>query len=312
MVYLYAPSNGILTVDTFGTNLAYDTVLAVWTYSGGTFTHVACNDDANENTFMSEAVAYLYQGTTYYIEVVQYKNPPPPSPSASNPLSAPPIDEVVLNASFNPVAIKGVGKYDDTNSDWVYSGSWINYASPGPYNNTLHYSNTIGSHAALAFQGNQVVVTYTGYSYRGQMDVYVDNVKVGTIDQFNPGLVWQSTWVSPILTDGVHTLKLVHATGDYVDIDAIEVLQVTQPTPVGVGKYDDTHGNWSFSGNWLPLTTSGPYNNTVTYSNAVGAYATFLMDGAQFKLTYTGLSNSWECGGVCRYEPNPDRDLLGV
>ena len=119
--------------------------------------------------------------------------------------------------------------------------------------------------------------------------MYVDTnpTPIATFSEYDPNLVWQKTWLSPDLGAGEHTVKFVVKSG-YIDIDAIEVLGT--PTPVGAGKYDDTHANWRYTGNWLPLTVSGAYNNTVTYSNAVGAYATFLMDGAQFELTYTGYS----------------------
>jgi hypothetical protein len=202
------------------------------------------------------------------------------------------------------------GKYDDSELPpaydllGVYSDlHWIYYTNNGPYENTLHYSDYRGSYIALAFQGNQFIVTYTGYPNRGQMDVVVDNITIGTIDQYEPTLNWQRIWISPILANsGPHTLKLVHASGGYVDLDAIQILQVS---PAGLGKYDDTHGNWSYSGNWLPLTISGAYNNTVTYSNAVGAYATFLMDGAQFKLTYTGYPTRGEVEVYVDTNPTP-------
>jgi hypothetical protein len=77
----------------------------------------------------------------------------------------------------------------------------------------------------LTFEGTQFVLTYTGHPNRGQVDVIVDNVNVGTLDQHNASLAWQKTWVSPLFEHGFHTLKLVHATdGTYVDIDAIQVL----------------------------------------------------------------------------------------
>ncbi len=111
-------------------------------------------------------------------------------------------------------------------SAWTYSGNWTALTTSGPYNGTLHYSYTINDYATLVFEGSQFKLTYTGHANRGQMDIYVDNIKVGIINQYNPSLAWQKTWTSPIFTDDIHTLKLVHATGAYVDIDAIEVIQV--------------------------------------------------------------------------------------
>ncbi len=55
------------------------------------------------------------------------------------------------------------------------------------------------------------------------MNVYVDNVLVGSINQYG-SLSWQRTWTSSTFPLGVHTVKLVHASGTYVDIDAIMIL----------------------------------------------------------------------------------------
>ena len=288
--YAYTPaSDGILSIDTFGTNLEYDTVMAVWTYDGSAFTPVACNDQAKSGTFLSEALAYLYKNTTYYIEVVQFSQPPQGTSNAPNPLQAPAVDEVVLNASFSPASLKSPGKYDDTDPGWIYSGDWFSQTITGPYNSTLHYSTTIDDYAALAFEGDQFVLTYTGYPNRGELDVYVDNIKVGTINQYNSSLAWQQTWTSSGLNDGVHILKLVHLSGSVVDIDAI---QIFQPTPIlGSGIYDDTDPAWTYTGSWTALTTSGPYNNTLHYSTTFNDSASLRFEGLSFILTYTGNSN---------------------
>ena len=292
--YTFIPdTDGILIANTYGTDLAYDTVLAVWTVDGSTFNHVACNDEAIEGDtdYLSEVVAYLNQNTTYYIEIVQFANPPQSSPSAVAQSPENPTDEVVLNVNFSPVALKDIGKHDDIDSDWVYSGNWITAVTSGPYNNTFHYSNTITDSVALAFEGTQFlqfILTHTGYPNRGNLDVYLDNVKLGSVNQYASSLIWQKTWKSPAIPDGVHTLRLVHATGGYVGIDAVELFPATL---LGAGKYDDTNPNWGYNGNWAGAILSGPYNNTLHYSPIVDEYATLVFEGTQFILTYTGYSN---------------------
>jgi hypothetical protein len=284
--YTYqAPDDGILTVDTYGTNLAYDTIVAIWTDPA--FTHVACNRNASRATTLSEASAYVNSGTIYYIEVIQYSKAAT-SASAVHSLEASPINEVVLNAKFNPTTLLGIDKYDDNDSAWIYYGGWTLYRGSGPFNDTMHYSATIGDYALLAFQGSQFILTYAGFTNRGGVDVYIDNVNVGTLNEYNPTLVWQKTWASPHVTDGTHTLKLVHTSGTYVDIDAIEILQVT---PLRSGKYDDIHSAWAYIGDWGAYTGSGPFNNTMHYSATTGDYATLTFQGTQFTLTHTGYAN---------------------
>ncbi|MFL7869148.1 MAG: hypothetical protein AB8I58_09990, partial [Anaerolineales bacterium] len=134
--------------------------------------------------------------------------------------------------------------------------------------------------------GSQFILTYTGNTNRGQMTVYVDNVNQGTINQFNSSLAWQSTWTSSTFSNGPHTVRLVHASGSVVDIDAIEILG-----PLPAGTYDDTLGVWDYSNNWTAYAGSGPYNNTLHYSTILNEAASLEFSGTQFVLTYTGNTN---------------------
>lgn len=64
------PVGGIVTVDTRGTD--YDTILGIWSGARGALQNVACNDDTSIEDFTSQVTAELTNGTTYYIEVVDY------------------------------------------------------------------------------------------------------------------------------------------------------------------------------------------------------------------------------------------------
>jgi len=185
----------------------------------------------------------------------------------------------------------GAGKYDDTDPAWTYSsGGWAAASLSSPFNNTLHYSKVINDYATLVFEGTQFILTYTGYPNRGQMEAYVDDVLEGTIDQYSASPAWQKTWSSPTFTNGTHTLKLVHTTGSYVGVDAIQIL-----APLPPGEYDDTDPAWTYSGGgWAAASLSGPYNNTLHYSNTIDDFASLEFDGTQFILTYTGYPNRGE------------------
>ena len=59
------------------------------------------------------------------------------------------------------------------------------------------------------------------------MDVYVDGVKVATIDQHSEGWEWQQTWTSELLSSGTHSLRVVYAGGgsswSFGNLDSITV-----------------------------------------------------------------------------------------
>ena len=113
--------------------------------------------------------------------------------------------------------------YDGNDSRFVRVGTWAMLTTSGPYASTLNYSSSIGDTASFTFNGSGIVLYYTQYTNRGNIDVYVDDVLVTTINA-NGALVWQKTWSSPSLGAGVHTAKFVHVAGSVTEIDAITIL----------------------------------------------------------------------------------------
>jgi hypothetical protein len=116
------------------------------------------------------------------------------------------------------------GKYDDSSSAWHYAGSWVNYLTSGPYDDTVHYTTVEGDFARFTFIGAKFILTYTGNPDHGKMDIYLDGEKVDSLNEYNSSLQWQQSWTSELLTYERHSIKLVCEKGTLVDIDAIEIL----------------------------------------------------------------------------------------
>jgi hypothetical protein len=55
------------------------------------------------------------------------------------------------------------------------------------------------------------------------MEVYIDGTLVDTINQYSAIATWQNRWNSPVLPSGPHTVTLKHASGGYVELDAVIV-----------------------------------------------------------------------------------------
>jgi hypothetical protein len=56
--------------------------------------------------------------------------------------------------------------------------------------------------------------------------------------------------------------------------------------------YDDTHAAWEYTGNWLTYNGSGPYADTLHYTDTANSTATFVFQGpARFVLYYSKMSN---------------------
>jgi parallel beta-helix repeat protein len=129
--------------------------------------------------------------------------PVSPSPTSTTAPSVTPQNTSVPVFSSETV-------YDDTNSAFAYSSSWMDIAkrkaNGGSYKET--YEN--GSNVSLTFTGQSFSVIYTGGVAYQNMDVYVDGVLVGTINQVLDTKTFQQRWDYPgQLAAGSHTLKLV-------------------------------------------------------------------------------------------------------
>ena len=78
-------------------------------------------------------------------------------------------------------------RYEDTDAGWVYSSGISSWTDSNLSGGSAHYSNVIGKYAEFAFDGSQVILTYTGFNNRGTLDVYLDGnpVKIATINEYS-------------------------------------------------------------------------------------------------------------------------------
>ena len=192
-----------------------------------------------------------------------------------------------------PPPIRGEGTYDNTDSSFVYSGNWATYNDPNPYNGSIRYSTTVGNFVSFIIEGQQFKLIYTGDTSRGTLDIFIDDVLVDNLNEYNTTLKWKSEWVSPELSSGKHLVRLVHSSGTAVDIDAVQVFStpIPPPAPVGPGTYNDTDPAWSYSTGWNTYSGSGPYGNSMHYTSTQGNYAEITFTGSQFALTFSKYSN---------------------
>jgi type VI secretion system secreted protein VgrG len=123
-----------------------------------------------------------------------------------------------------PCVTSGINVYcDDTMTGSVkYYGTWDTYSGNGPYNNTAHYSSTVGSSLSFTFTGSKVTYIFPTYYTRGHAAVYIDGVYTSTVNLNTPDLRWQQLWDSPVLANGTHSITLVVQDGT-IDLDGFIV-----------------------------------------------------------------------------------------
>ncbi|MBL0345492.1 right-handed parallel beta-helix repeat-containing protein [Candidatus Villigracilis affinis] len=139
---------------------------------------------------------------------------PPPSPTASVlPVSPTPTASLIpvvptFTSTSMPPAFETT--YDDKDSAFVYSDGWRDVYKPRAYNGSLKQTARRDTFLTFAFTGQSFSVVYKADPSYGKMDVYVDDILVGTIDERSSAVAFQFRWDYPgQLEPGNHTLKLV-------------------------------------------------------------------------------------------------------
>ncbi len=194
------------------------------------------------------------------------------------------VDAFVVS---NPV---GVGTYENTNSAVRYTGSWSTNSSTKDSGGSHASSYGASSSATLQFTGPTIQWISRKTPTGGINEVYIDGVKVGTVDRYDAsGLFQQVVFQAGNLSAGTHTItikntntKNASSTGTSIALDSFRVL--SSVTPVGVGTYQNDNANISYSGGWT--------TNFSTYDSG-GSHANSYSSAASASLVFTGTSVQW-------------------
>lgn len=142
-------------------------------------------------------------------------------------LDEPAPDATPSGISNSPSAITstlgpfGPGAYDDKDlTKWMYQGTWRAVRATSARLGVYHLSSTIGNSAFFKFDGSQFTVIYSKNSAGGIMDVLLDGVSIGQIDQKSSTQKWKVQTAFPV-SPGPHMVQLVHLSGSKVYLDAI-------------------------------------------------------------------------------------------
>jgi lipoprotein-anchoring transpeptidase ErfK/SrfK len=119
------------------------------------------------------------------------------------------------------------GIYDDVDPLWLYSANWTAATASDAYAGTFHRANTKYSSATFVFQtSGRFVLYYQKGRDLGAFTIYVDGVKLKTINAYNNTAAFQQKYISPIYADyKVHTVVIekTSPTGTDITIDAIQI-----------------------------------------------------------------------------------------
>ncbi len=126
------------------------------------------------------------------------------------------------SATPTPDQVFRVGKYDDTDPNIAYDRFWAVLKNPGTanaYKGTLHISNGIGSEASFHFAGQRFYLGYQRGRNFGIVTVMIDGQPYSFHEQ-----AFDLIWRSPQLSPGTHSVRIIHDSGESVNLDYIEIL----------------------------------------------------------------------------------------
>lgn len=141
----------------------------------------------------------------------------PPSPTPTAPASPAPATATDTPASIplTPTAQATIQSpletvYDNKNSAFVYSSGWKDVNNSKAYNGSYKQTSTTNSSTTLAFTGQTFSILYTSGSGFSRINIYVDGVLIGTLNERTSKVRYQQRWnYSGRLSPGSHTLQLV-------------------------------------------------------------------------------------------------------
>ena len=113
-------------------------------------------------------------------------------------------------------------RYDDTDPNIAYDRGWIALKNPSTvneYKGTIHASTGIGNEASFRFTGQGFLLGYKRGKSFGMVTVIIDNQSYSFHEQ-DFGLVWRS----PELTSGDHFVRIIHESGESINLDYVEIL----------------------------------------------------------------------------------------
>jgi len=129
------------------------------------------------------------------------------------------------------------GRHENDADAITYSGTWVTNAHSQDSGGTSVTARSALAFARVGFEGNRVQLFARTGSYYGIANVYIDDVKVGTVDLYSSSSAYRrAVFTSALLPDGVHKLRIERAgtrnaksSGNDIVVDSILVTDGVAP-----------------------------------------------------------------------------------
>lgn len=116
-----------------------------------------------------------------------------------------------------------IGKHDDMDPNIAYDRSWTvlkNPSTANAYKGSIHFSTGIGNEASFRFTGERFRLGYKRGMNFGIVTVLIDDQPYSFHEQ-----ALDLLWSSPQLSPGDHFVRIIHESGESINLDYIEILE---------------------------------------------------------------------------------------
>jgi hypothetical protein len=123
---------------------------------------------------------------------------------------------------------EGWRRYDDTDSNITYVGTWTTEAYSPLWNGKIHKNATAGDQCQFNFTGQKLRIIGNHYVNKTtSADVVIDGNKVGIINQYGSSLIQPLEFEITSLSNSEHSVQIVNnATGGYGGVFAIDAIDI--------------------------------------------------------------------------------------
>jgi len=173
-------------------------------------------------------------------------------------------------------------EYDDTNANIIYTRTWRSVTASQAHGGSYGRSATKGAAATVWFTGTQIDWIATEGATTGTADVYLDGTKVASVSlAANPIRYKTHVYSSPILPNGLHSLRIVNTSTKYLILDAVAIAGTISAPPK---RYEAADSHIVKTGSWAT------YPKTAASG---GSYGRSCTSGASATITFSGTRLDW-------------------
>jgi hypothetical protein len=128
------------------------------------------------------------------------------------------------SATYTPDQIQPLpaGKYDDMDPNIAYDRYWTvlkNLGTKNAYKGALHFSAGVGDEASFRFTGERFRLGYQRGKNFGTVTVIIDDQSYSFHEE-----AFDLLWSSPQLSPGDHFVRIIHESGESINLDYVEIL----------------------------------------------------------------------------------------